>query len=380
MELVIEQVKTGRQLRDFIKVAWTVYADDPNWAPWLYFDRLHFFDKRKNPFFQHAEADYFIARRDGRAIGIIAAILNHRHNQFHQENTAHFGIFELLNDPEAAVALLETACDWARRRGANKIVGPMNLSTNDECGMLLEGFHRPPVLMMTYNPPYYLDFMAANGFSKAMDLLAWEREIGQANEPGFLPPKLLRVVEKVRQRHNLTIRTVNMRQWDAEVTRLQAIYNQAWQKNWGFVPMTAAEIQQLADNLKPFIDPALVFVAEVDGQAVGFVLTVPDVNQLLCEIRPRPSLISSYLGAARVIWGKGRAKGIRVIALGVVEAYRQRGVDALLYYETAKAAATRGYAWAEASWILETNEAMNRPLELLGARVYKKYRLFEKIL
>jgi GNAT superfamily N-acetyltransferase len=190
----------------------------------------------------------------------------------------------------------------------------------------------------------------------------------------------VRVVEKVRQRHNLTIRTVNMRQWDAEVTRLQAIYNQAWQKNWGFVPMTAAEIQQLADNLKPFIDPALVFVAEVDGQAVGFGLTVPYVNQLLCEIRPRPSLISSYLGAARVIWGKGRAKGIRVIALGVVEAYRQRGVDALLYYETAKAAATRGYAWAEASWILETNEAMNRPLELLGARVYKKYRLFEKIL
>jgi GNAT superfamily N-acetyltransferase len=376
--LEIERVETRAQLRQFIKVAWTVYANDPNWAPWLYFERLHFLDKRKNPFFQHAEADYFIARRGGRAIGTIAAILNHRHNQFHQENAAHFGIFELLNDPEAAAALLETACGWARRRGADKIIGPMNLSTNDECGMLLEGFHQPPVIMMTYNPPYYLDFMAANGFTKAMDLLAWERELGQANEPDFLPPKLLRVVEKVRQRYNVVIRPIELRQWDAEVARLQTIYNQAWQKNWGFVPMTEAEIRQLADSLKPFLDPALVFVAEVEGQPVGFGLTVPDVNQLLCEIRPGPSLISSYLGAARLIWGKKRAKGVRVIALGVIEAYRRRGVDALLYYETAKAAARQGYTWAEASWILETNDAMNRPIELLGGRVYKKYRLFEK--
>jgi GNAT superfamily N-acetyltransferase len=254
----------------------------------------------------------------------------------------------------------------------------MNLSTNDECGMLLEGFGRPPVIMMTYNPPYYLDFMAANSFRKAIDLLAWESEISSSDEQELMPPKLLRVVEKVREKHKVTIRPVNMRTWNEEVGQLRAIYNQAWQRNWGFVPMTEAEIQQLADSLKTILDPALIFVAEVAGQPVGFGLTVPDVNQLLCEIRPGPSLLSSYLGAARLLWAKRRAKGIRVIALGVVEAYRQRGVDALLYYETAKAAARRGYTWAEASWILESNDAMNRPIALMGMRVYKKYRLFEK--
>jgi GNAT superfamily N-acetyltransferase len=378
MGLEIERVETRSQLSQFIKVTWTVYANDPHWAPPLFFERLHFLDRNKNPFFQHAEADYFIARRDGRPVGTIAAILNHRHNAFHEENSAHFGMFELLNDPEAATLLLETACNWARQRDTDKIIGPMNLSTNDECGMLLEGFGRPPVIMMTYNPPYYLDFMAANGFRKAIDLLAWESEISSSNEQELMPPKLLRVVEKVREKHKVTIRPVNMRTWNEEVGRLRAIYNQAWQRNWGFVPMTEAEIQQLADSLKTILDPALIFVAEVAGQPVGFGLTVPDVNQLLCEIRPGPSLLSSYLGAAHLLWAKRRAKGIRVIALGVVEAYRQRGVDALLYYETAKAAARRGYTWAEASWILETNDAMNRPIALMGMRVYKKYRLFEK--
>ena len=169
MSLRIERVQTDHQLRQFLKVPWLVYKDNPHWVPWLYHDRLFVFSKGKHPFFDHAEADFFIARRDDQPVGIIAAILNHRHNQFHEENVAHFGVFEVMDDPEAAKLLLDTAVAWAKERGTDKILGPVNLSTNDECGLLVDGFDIPPVVMMTYNPPYYVDLLEANGFTKAMD-------------------------------------------------------------------------------------------------------------------------------------------------------------------------------------------------------------------
>lgn len=380
MGVEIERVETKKQLRQFIKVPWMVYKDDPNWVPWLYFERLEFFDKEKSPFFEHAEADYFIARRDGKPVGTICALVNHRHNEIHEENVAHFGVFELLNDPEAAAALLDTACRWAADRGTDKILGPMNLSTNDECGMLIEGFDMPPVIMMTYNPSYYIPFMETAGFTKAMDLLAWNTDTVSKLEPGGLPEKLVRVVGKVKERYGLVIRPIVMSKWDAEVEKIKRIYNNAWERNWGFVPMTDAEIDRLAESLKMVLDPALVFMVEKDGEVVGFSLSVPDVNQVLLKIRPGPSLIGSYLGAGRMILNKRKTNRIRVIALGVLEEYRARGVDALMYYETAIAAAPRGYHWAEASWILENNEAMNRPIKLMGAEVYKKYRIWEKSL
>lgn len=380
MSLEIEKVETKKQLKEFIKVAWDVYKDDPNWVPWLYFERLEFFDKTKNPFFEHAEADYFIARRDGKAVGSVAAILNHRHNEFHEENIAHFGVFEVMNDPEAAAALLETACNWAKEAGTDRILGPANLSSNDEWGSLIEGFDSPPVILMTYNPPYYLDFIEAAGFTKAMDLLAWNNNAAARLEPGGLPDKLLRIVNKVPDRYGLTVRTINMKDWDNEVERIKKVYNSAWEKNWGFVPMTDAEIDHLAVNLKMIIDPEIVFLVEKDGELVGFSLSLPDVNQVLHKIRPGPSVISSYIGAARMVLNKRKTDRIRVFAFGVLEEYRAKGVDALMYYETAKAVGPRGYIWAEASWILETNEAMNRPIELFGSEVYKKYRVYEKTL
>ena len=380
MSIEIERVETKKQLKEFIKVAWDVYKDDPYWVPWLYFERLEFFDKTKNPFFEHAEADYFIARREGKAVGSIAAILNHRHNEFHEENIAHFGVFEVMNDPEAAAALLETACNWARDEGTDRILGPANLSSNDEWGSLIEGFDSPPVVLMTYNPPYYLDFIEAAGFTKAMDLLAWNNNAADRLGPGALPDKLIRIVNKVPVRYGLTVRTINMKDWDNEVERIKKVYNSAWEKNWGFVPMTDAEIDHLADNLKMIIDPEIVFAVEKDGEMVGFSLSLPDVNQVLHKIRPGPSVISSYIGAARMLLNKRKTNRIRVFAFGVLEEYRAKGVDALMYYETAKVAAPRGYVWAEASWILENNEAMNRPIELFGSEVYKKYRVYEKTL
>jgi GNAT superfamily N-acetyltransferase len=347
-------------------------------VPWLYFERLEFLDKRKNPFFEHAEADYFIARRDGAAVGSIAALVNHRHNEFQEENVAHFGIFEVLDDREAALALLETACEWARARGVDKIVGPMNLSTNDECGTLIDGFDSPPVVLMTYNPPYYLDFFEEAGFSKAMDLLAWHAELEKVLDE--LPPKVERVVNRVRDRYDLKIRPINMKDWDNEVARIKDIYNSAWERNWGFVPMTDAEIDHLANGLKMIIDPAVVFIVEKQEKAVGFSLSLPDVNQPLGRIRPGPSVLGSYLGAGRMFLTRYKTNLVRVFALGVKEQYRVRGVDALLYYQTALAARERGYKYAEMSWILENNDMMNRSIAMMGGEVYKKYRIYEKAL
>jgi GNAT superfamily N-acetyltransferase len=378
MSIDIERVESDKQLREFVKVAWEVYANDPNWVPALYHERLHLLNKRKNPFFEHAEADYFIARRDGRAVGSIAAILNHRHNQFHNENVAHFGIFEVLEDREAAVALLDAATAWAKGHGMHKILGPMNLSTNDECGLLVDGFEGPPVIMMTYNPHYYVDFIEAAGFGKAMNLWAWYANVAEI--VNNMPKKLLRIVSKAKERYQLDVRNLNLKDWDNEVARVRRIYNKAWERNWGFVPMTDAEFDQLAKALKPVIDPSIAFIVEKDGENVGFALSLPDANQPLNRFHPGPSLLASYLGAGYAALNKRSADGLRVLVLGVIDKYRKRGIDALLYYETAKAAAAQGYKWAEASWILESNEMMNRSLAMLGARIYRTYRIYEKTL
>lgn len=376
MSIQIERVETKKQLREFIKVAWRVYEGNPYWVPWLYHERLVFFDKRKNPFFEHAEADYFIARRDGKAVGSIAAILNHRHNQFHDENVAHFGVFEVMDDEEAAASLLETACNWARNHGVKKILGPMNLSTNDECGLLIDSFDNPPVVMMPYNRPYYVDFIEAAGFSKAMDLWAWYADVNETLEN--MPEKVLRLIDKVQERYRLDIRKISLKDWDSEVERVRGVYNSAWEKNWGFVPMTDAEFNHLANGLKPVIDPEIAFIVENEGKPVAFALALPDVLQPLRRVRPGPSVLGSYIGGAYMLLNKRRTDGIRVLVLGVIEKYRKRGIDAMLYYELAKASAARGYKWAEASWILETNEMMNRALEAIDASVYKTYRIYEK--
>jgi GNAT superfamily N-acetyltransferase len=380
MTVEIELVETKKQLKQFIKVAWDVYKDDPNWVPWLWYERLQFFDKSHNPFFEHAEADYYIARRDGKAVGSISAILNHRHNEVHEENIAHFGIFEVFDDPEAAAALLEAACQWAKDHGTDKILGPANFSSTMEWGTLIEGFDSPPVILMTYNPPYYIDFIEAAGFTKAMDLYAWNADLFERMKPGGLPEKLIRVVNKVPQRYGLNIRTVDMKNWDAEVAIIKKIYNKAWEKNWGFVPLTTAEFDAIESELKPIIDPNIVFVVEKDGEPVGFCLSLPDANQIIHKLRPGTSVIGSYIAAGRMLLKKKQITRLRVFAFGVLEEFRGKGVDAMMYYETFKAARAQGYQWGEASWILENNEKMNAPIRAMDAELYKRYRVYEKAL
>ena len=255
MAVTIQRVGNDKELKEFIRVPWKVYANDPNWVPWLYYERLEFFDKRKNAFFEHAEGDYFIARRDGEAVGAIAVFVNHRYNDFQQQNVAHFGAFEVMNDREAALALLGTAETWARERGLDSLLGPFTFSTNDETGTLIDGFGSPPVILMTYNQPYVPQFIEAAGFRKAMDLWAWIADLNKLEQE--MPEKVRRVVGKVTERYDLHLRLVDLKDWDAEVARIKTIYNSAWERNWGFVPMTDAEIEHMGASLKAVLDPAL---------------------------------------------------------------------------------------------------------------------------
>ncbi len=377
----VRPVKSRADWKAFMGFPWKVYENDPNWVPFLYFERKEFFDRDKHPFFKVADLEFFMAWRGDRPVGTIAAIVNHRHNEIHEEEAAHFGIFEVLQDEEAAAGLLETACDWGRRQGMTKILGPANYSSNYEYGLLVDGFDSPPVVMMTYNPAYYVDYIEAAGFATAMDLWAWYSPLDVYGEGAQnLPPKLVRVVEKIKKRYRITIRQLDMGDWENEVERFKGIYNQAWSKNWGFVPFADEEMIHLANGLKMILDPRVTLIAEVDGKPIGASIPLPNVNEILLKARPGPSLLSSYLAAARMLLRRRKVKLLRLFAMGVVEEYRAKGVDALFYYESVKRAIQYGYTEAEASWILANNDMMNRAIAMMGAEVYKTYRIYEKAL
>lgn len=378
MSLEIIPVRNRAQFHQFVSFPWQVYQDDPFWVPPLYHERLAFFNQKRNPFFTHADGEYYLAQREGQVVGTVAAIINHRYIEFQKEKAAFFGAFEILTDSDAGKTLLETAGNWARQRGAERIYGPATFSTNDECGLLIDGFESAPVMMMTYNPEYYVSVIESAGFVKAMDLWAWLFDAKELYPDLQIPERLNRLCRRVQERYHLSFRNIDMSQWPQEVERVKKIYNHAWEENWGFVPLTDAEIEHLANSLKPIIQPELALFVEVDGHPVGFALNLPDVNQPLLRIRPGPSLFSSYLSGLRLLRHKFETNLVRNFALGVIPEFRRRGVDALLYTETMRRAFELGYYLAEASWILENNDRMNRPIAALGGKVYKSYRIYEK--
>ncbi len=379
-KLEIQPVQTPQERLAYIHFQWEVYKDDPLWVPPLISERVAFLDKERHPFHRHSEVELFMARRNGQPVGTIAAILNNRHNEFHGERVGFFGLFEVLPDREAAEALLETACTWARERGLTAIRGPANFSTNEEVGLLVDGWDGPPVIMMTYNPRYYVDFIEGAGFHKAMDLLAYIVDLTPFGRRGEnLPPKLLRVARKVQQRGGFTVRKIDMRHFDEEVVRFKNIYNSAWEKNWGFVPLTDAEIDHLAASLKQILDPNILWFAEKDGEAIGAMVPLPDLNQALIRAYPRPG-VPEWWTMAKLLWHwkVGRCVDtMRGFAGGVLEQYRGRGVEALLFVKLAEAALPR-YNRCEISWVLENNIMMRRTAEMLGAHVYRTYRIYEK--
>jgi GNAT superfamily N-acetyltransferase len=376
-ELRVTPVHSEDERLAFLTFPWKVYRHDPYWVPPLLSERKAFTDPAENPFYQHARVQLFLARRGDELVGTIAAFTNDLYNQFHQSNVGWFGFFEVLPDPEAGQALLETAAGWARQAGHTSILGPAQFSTNDEVGLLVDGFNDRPRILMTYNPAYYADHLQAAGFRKAMDLLAYTAGLGEVGTA-----KVKRVVEKVKARGKFNLRSLRMDDFEREVERVKGVYNLSWERNWGFVPMTDEEIVRLGKQLKPLIDPDLVPMVEVDGQLVGFGLTLPDLNEPLGRAYPRPGWPEN-LTLVKFLWHwkvRRRVKWIRAFALGVHPDYRGTGVDAMLYLYTIERARRKGYRNVEMSWLLESNEMVLRSAEMLGGHCYKTYRMYEKSL
>jgi GNAT superfamily N-acetyltransferase len=375
----IVPVTTDAQRRDFARFPWRIYKDDPLWVAPIYMDYLALLTPGKHPFWDHAVGQLFLALRGEEVVGTISAHINHRHNEIWKDKVGFFGFFEVIEDYGVAEALFEAASGWLREQGMDAIRGPENPSQNEEVGLLVDGFDRSRVVMMPYNPRYYESFIDKVGFSKAQDLWAWLIETNVFDhDVQRLPRKFVRVAEQARAREGFVVRKFDKKRFDSEVEIAKLIYNAAWEENWGFVPFTGPEIEHLASELKPFLDPDLIWIAELHGEPVGISLGVPDVHQALLKAKPQPNLWSLPITLARFFLNRKKIDTFRLLIMGVLPEYRGLGYDALFYVETARAAFAGGYEYCEMSWILESNDMMNRIIERMGGTVYKTYRVFEK--
>lgn len=366
MTEVIE-VKSSKDLNDFIRLPFFLYSKDPFYIPPLVKEMQKLFSD-KNPFFLHATAQYFLAKRDGKPIGRIAAIINRRHIEYHNEKAGFFGFFESSNTQEIASALLNTVSEKLGKQGMEIMRGPMSFSTNEECGSLIEGFDSSPMLMTPYNPPYYNELMERYGMKKAKDLNAFI-----IDAPEELPAKIHRVAD-IASRSGISIRPVDKKNFERDIRIFQKVYNSAWAKNWGFIPLTDEETVYLANSLKPVVVPEMTVVAEKSGEPVGFMGMLPDFNFVLKHMKGRVNPLSIF----KAIYYSKRIKDLRMMLLGIKAEYRNRGVDALLFREGFKGVKKGGYRRVEFSWILEDNIPTQRLVEMIGGRLYKKYRIYEK--
>lgn len=361
-----------KQLRQFIDFPHDLYARDPNYVPMLFIEQEALLNPKKSPFFKHSTAAYFLALRDGRITGRIAAILNRNHIAYTGRQEGFFGFFDVINDRETANALLDTATKWLREQGMTKVIGPANFSTNETCGLLVENFDEPPFVMNTYNAPYYMELLEQYGFTKNVDLLCYELVDSD------LPYDVMEFADKLEQRlaeRGVTIRQIDMKNFKRELDRFLPVYNASWAENTGFVPMTPDEVRQIAKDLKPVIDPDFVYFAEKEGKIIGVALSIPNINEI--QIKMKRGRLFPF-GIFKLLFGLKKIKSIRILALGTMKEYRRLGIDVIFYVRTMRTGLRKGIPRGEASWILENNDMMNRALEHIRGKVYRKYRLYEK--
>lgn len=371
MAVEVFAVRTGKERKEFINLEWELNKNTPNWISPLRIARKEIIDPKKNPFFEHAEMELFLARKDGKIVGRVAAIKNDNHNRFHNDKTGFWGFFESTNDQEVANGLFQAAATWLKSKGLDTMIGPMNPSTNDECGLLIKGFDTPPYIMMPHNPEYYPKLVEGFGQTKVKDLYAWYLTTQEAIQN--ITEKMQRVANKIKERHSITFRPANMKNLKEEVERIKEIYNDAWSKNWGFVPFTDAEIDHMAKELKTIVDPDLLLLAEKGDEPIGFSLTLPNINEILQKI-PDGKLFPT--GIFKLLFGMKKIKTVRVITLGVKRAYQHLGLGSNFYIETIQRAIKNGYTAGEMSWILENNKPMNSAIQSLGSKLYKTYRIY----
>lgn len=370
----IVPVVSRRDFRRFVDLPWQIYDRSryPQWVPPLRSMVREALDTKRNPFYRQADIQLFLAERDGRAVGRIAAIENRAHNRFREDSIGFFGFLELVDDHEAAGALLDAASLWLGERGLTTIQGPMSPSINHECGLLVSGFEHHPMIMTPWNPPYYEDLLEQAGLAPVKDLLGYLLPLGN----GFaLPERIERMAERTKSKLGLTFRNADMSRYKSEVALCWEIYNAAWEDNWGFVPVTWEEFEFTSRGLKQILRPEFAFIAEVDGVPAGFMLIVADLNRILRHV---PSGRLSPLAMARIFFGIGKIKRGRIVALGVKAEYRARGILPLFMHEAARRGQAIGAIEVEASWILDDNDAMRAVLQTMGSEVYRRWRLYQK--
>ncbi len=371
-EPTIRPVSGKADLKEFIEVPYRLRANDPQWVPPLRFERRQFLDRSKNPWFEHAEAEFFLCERDGESVGRITAHIDHRWDEFHGGNDGMFGFFDAIDDEAVVAALIDAASGWHAERGRERMLGPMDFTMNDECGILIEGFDEPSMILEPWHPPHYQRLLEARGLGKAIDLLMWELWFGQLKEGTEMHPMIHAAAAKSRE-EGVVLRNMRKRDMEAEVARFMDVYNEAWGHNWGFVPITEAEVAFQAKNLKPVLDENWAMIAEKDGEVIGAALTLPDVEQALARMGGRllPFGWWHFLRRKRYI------DRLRVFALGVKDDYQHLGVAAALYERHIQTAASVGPRGGHMGWILETNDPMNRAMEGMGGRVVQRYRIYE---
>ena len=362
-------VKTEKELRTFIEFPYQLYKNSRYWIPPLRPDVYKLFDKSKNPFWDHSERELFLAYRNNNLVGRIAAIVDNNFIEFWNEKTGYFGFFECYDDEEAALALFDAVKTFQREKEMTKFIGPMNPSTNDECGFLLEGYYTPPFVMMTYNFEYYHRLAERAGLVKAKDLYA--HYIESKNAP---IEYLERICSIVRRRvKDLKIRFVNLNDFANEVKKIKDVYNDAWSRNWGFVPMTDAEFDLIAKNLKPLVVPELIIIIEIDNVPAAVSLAVPDYNMVLKKLNGKLGPIEMI----KFLYYKNKIKEARLMMMGVRKQFRTMGLEALMFLETFKQGKRLGYVGGELSWILEDNYPINNTIQKMGGQIYKKYRIYQ---
>lgn len=375
MTVEIRTVQSRGDLRRFVDFPWRLYnrREHPQWVPPLRMAVFDALDQRANPFYRDADRALFLAWRDGAPVGRIAAIENRAHNRFHDDRVGFWGFFECIDDQAVANALFAAAQTWLEARGLDVIRGPMNPSTNYECGLLVDGFEHRPTFMTAWNPPYYDALCTRAGFTKAKDLLGFWFP---ATEPGYhLPEFVERQAERAMASGRITFRDLDPRHFDREVAACWDIYNDAWERNWGFVPMSRAEFEHMAKDMKQLLWPQLAFMASVDGEPAGFMLAVPDYNVVLAG-NPNGRLFP--LGLLRLLWGKRTITTARVMALGVKRTFRSRSILALFTHEVMRRGLAMGKIGAEASWLLEDNQLIVKPMRAMGAREWHRWRVYDR--
>lgn len=376
MSIEIREHVPGKELDVFVRFPHELYQNDPHWVPPLDKEIRDRLSPQQNPFFRHAQVALFTAWKNGKLVGRCSAQVDHEHLRIHKDNVGFLGFVDTIDDAEVLAALSKAAERWLRARGLKRMRGPMSLSINEEVGMLVEGFDSAPMIMMPYHYPYQNRLMESVGFQKAKDLLAWRYEAGD------LPKRALDAWHAVQAMSEVQFRAVSPANLKQDLPLIMEVFNDAWKDNWGFVPATAEEVEKAAQDFKLILDPALAYIVDIHGQAAAICVALPNLNAVIQDLQGK----LTPLHVMKLLWRLKvkRPSSARLMMLGVRKEIRQNkkygGLSMAMYVETHKRGTAKGYTWGELSWTLEDNTPVNLGIRAMGGKVYKRYRVYEKVL